>query len=100
MRNSKGFVNCFLAGIGGCYERRGENSPAEREQVHWWILIVIAAAAGLLLYGLFRWSAGAPEIDDEIAKERFRAEQDWRNLRRSGHDVPPNRDSKEVKMPS
>ena len=51
-----------------------------------WILIAIIAA-GLLLYALYRWAAGAPEIDDEIAKERFRAEQDWRGLRRSGDNV-------------
>jgi len=59
--------------------------------VHWWLLIPIAvAAAGLLLYALFRWAADAPEIDNEIAKNRFRAEQDWRNLRRSGENVPPS----------
>jgi hypothetical protein len=69
------------------------------DKVHWWFLIPIAAAAGLLLYGLFRWAAAAPEIDDEIAKERFRAEQDWRSLRRSGIDLPPTHGTKEIKTP-
>jgi hypothetical protein len=53
----------------------------------------------LLLYGLFRWAVGAPEIDGQIAKDRFREEQDWRALRRSGHDVPPSDARKEVKLP-
>jgi len=66
--------------------------------VYWWILIAISAGV-LLLYGLFRWSAGAQEIDDEIAKERFRAQQDWRSLRRSGENMPPSSSTKEVKMP-
>ncbi|HTT33124.1 MAG TPA: hypothetical protein VMH48_05950 [Methylomirabilota bacterium] len=66
--------------------------------MHWWMLIPIAAAAGLLLYALFRWAAGAPEIDDEIAKQRFRAEQDWRSLRRSGENVPPSGGAKEMKI--
>jgi len=58
--------------------------------VHWWAWIAVAlAAAGVLLYGLIRWAAGAPEIDDEISKERFRAEQEWRALRRSGENASP-----------
>ena len=73
--------------------------PRSVAQVLWWILLAIATAAGLLLYGLFRWAAGAPEIDDETAKEHFRAEQDWRGLRRSGENVPPAGASKEVKIP-
>jgi len=76
-----------------------ENRRRSVTEVHWWILIPIAAAAALLLYGLFRWSAGAPEIDDQIAKERFRAEQDWRALRRSGENVTPNGGTKEAKIP-
>ena len=55
--------------------------------LHWWYLIPIAAVAGILLYGLFRWASAAPEIDEEIAKERFRAEQDWRSMRRAGSDA-------------
>jgi len=56
--------------------------------VHWWILIPIAAAVLLSLYGLFRWASADAAIDAEIARERFRAEQDWRGLRRSGIDPP------------
>jgi len=54
--------------------------------VRWWILISIAAAVPLLLYALFRWASTDPGIDAEISKERFRAEQDSRGLRRSGND--------------
>ena len=67
--------------------------------MHWWILIAIAAVV-LLLYGLFRWSAAAPGIDDEIVKERFREEQDWRSSRRSGENMTPSSGAKEVKIPS
>jgi hypothetical protein len=59
--------------------------------VHWWMLIPIAAAVLLALYGLFRWAAADPGIDTESAKERFRTEQDWRGLRRSGIDAILNR---------
>ncbi len=52
--------------------------------VFWWILIPIAAAALLVLYGLFRWASAGPEIDAEAAREHFRAEQEWRALRRAG----------------
>jgi hypothetical protein len=53
----------------------------------------------LLLYGLFRWAAGAPEIDDEIAKQHFREEQDRRSLHRSGSKIPVSAARKEVKTP-
>jgi len=65
--------------------------PREHEQMHWWLwLAIVLAGAAVLLYGLFRWAAGAPEIDDEIAKKRFREEQEWRGLRRSGENSPPS----------
>lgn len=54
--------------------------------VFWWVLILVAASVPFLLYGLFRWASADPGIDAEIAKERFRAEQDWRGLHRSGSD--------------
>lgn len=57
--------------------------------VSWWILISIAAAVLLSLYGLFRWASADSGIDDEIVKERFREEQDWRGLQRSGTDATP-----------
>lgn len=59
--------------------------------MHWWMLIPIAAVIVITLYGLFRWASGAPEIDAEIAKQRFREEEDWRGLRRSGIDSAPHR---------
>jgi hypothetical protein len=74
--------------------RRGVTS------LHWWYLIPIVAAAAILLYALFRWASAAPEIDEEIAKERFRVEQDWRSMRRAGNEVPPSSGTKEVKLPS
>ena len=52
----------------------------------WWVLIPIAASVPFLLYGLFRWASADAGIDAEIAKERYRAEQDWRGLYRSGSD--------------
>jgi hypothetical protein len=54
--------------------------------VFWWVLILVAASVPFLLYGLFRWASADPGIDAEIAKERFRAEQDWRDMHRSGSD--------------
>ena len=74
----------FAAKLGDAKTSRRGFAGRGEAQVHWWMLIPVAAAAGLLLYALFRWAAGAPEIDDEIAKQHFRAEQDWRALRRSG----------------
>jgi hypothetical protein len=59
--------------------------------MHWWMLIPIAAVIVISLYGLFRWASGAPEIDVEEARERFRAERDWRGLHRSGIDAAPHR---------
>jgi hypothetical protein len=57
--------------------------------MHWWIYPILAAAALLALYGLFRWASAAPGIDADSDRERFRAEQDWRALRRSGVDASP-----------
>jgi hypothetical protein len=54
--------------------------------VSWWVLIPVAASVPFLLYALFRWASADPGIDAEITKERFRAEQDWRGLHRSGSD--------------
>jgi hypothetical protein len=65
----------------------------------WWVLIPVAALACLLLYVLFRWASADPGIDAQIAKERFRAEQEWREGRRSGSESNSPKTSKEVKMP-
>jgi len=58
--------------------------------VHWWILIPIAAAVVMALYGLFRWASGDPGLDEESGREHFRTEQDWRGLRRSTIDRTPS----------
>jgi hypothetical protein len=50
----------------------------------WWSLAGVLFVVPLLFYGLFRWASSDPAIDREIAKQRFRAEQDYRALRRSG----------------
>ena len=67
--------------------------------MHWWVLVPMAAAAGLLLYGLYWWASGDPGVETERAKERFRAEQDWRGLRRAGGELTPSSDREEVKLP-
>jgi hypothetical protein len=54
--------------------------------VLWWVLIPAAVAVPFLLYGLYRRALADPGIDAEIAKERFRAEQEWRSAHRSGND--------------
>ena len=54
--------------------------------MHWWVLIPIVAAGALLLYGLYWWASGDPAVEAERAREQFRAEQDWRGLRRAGSD--------------
>jgi hypothetical protein len=66
--------------------------------MHWWVLIPIVAAASLLLYGLYWWASGDPGVEAEKAKERFRASQDWRGLRRAG-ELTPGSDREEAKIP-
>ena len=53
----------------------------------WWLLVLIAGAMALAVYGLFRWAAGDRGIDEEIGREQFRAEQNWRGGHRAGE--PP-----------
>lgn len=50
----------------------------------WLVLLAAALAILALLYGLFRWASGDPEIDRQDTKQRFQAEQDFRALRRAG----------------
>jgi hypothetical protein len=54
----------------------------------WWCLAAVVLAVPVVFLAVFLWSSGDPaidrEIDREIAKGRFRAEQEWRALRRSG----------------
>jgi len=56
--------------------------------VHWLILVLIAVATVILLYGLFRWASADAGIDAEIVKERLRGRQDWSGLHRSAIDAP------------
>jgi len=64
------------------------------EPMLWWILIATAAVVSLSLYGLFRWVSADAGVDAEIARERFRVEQDLRASRRSGTEagLAPGRD--------
>jgi hypothetical protein len=55
----------------------------------WWILLAVAVAIPLFLFSLFRWASADPEIDREISRERFRAQQEMRWLRRSHANGPP-----------
>ena len=50
----------------------------------WWALLAFGVVALLLLGGLFHWISTDPEIERELAGDRFRAEQDYRAARRSG----------------
>jgi len=56
--------------------------------VHWLILVLIAVATVILLYGLFRWASADAGIDAEIVKERLRGRQAWSGLHRSAIDAP------------
>lgn len=56
--------------------------------VYWLILVLVAAATLILLYGLFRWASADAGIDAEIAKERLRGKQGWSGLHRSAIDAP------------
>jgi hypothetical protein len=62
--------------------------PGEGLAVHWLILVLIAAATVILLYGLFRWASADAGVDAKIAKEDSSAEQDWCRLHRSAIDAP------------
>ena len=56
--------------------------------VHWLILVLIAVATVILLYGLFRWASADAGIDVESVNERLRGKQDWSGLHRSAIDAP------------
>src|SRR5258706_15028168 len=49
----------------------------------WWGLATVVLVTPFLLYGLFRWASSDEGIERELSKERFRAEQESRCLRRS-----------------
>ena len=56
--------------------------------MYWVILVVIAAATLILLYGLFRWASADARTEAESSRERFGAKQDWTGLHRSTIDAP------------
>ncbi len=49
----------------------------------WWGLVAIVVAIPFLLLGFYDWASKDPGVEHDIAKERFRAEQELRWLRRS-----------------
>jgi len=49
--------------------------------------VAIVVAVPLLLFGLYYWASEDPGVEREDAKERFRAEQESRWLRRSSEDA-------------
>jgi len=53
----------------------------------WWGLAVFVLMIPALFYGIYRWASSDLGIKREIAKERFRAEQELRWLRRSGENA-------------
>jgi hypothetical protein len=48
----------------------------------WWVLVAIIVAIPFLLFEFYYWASKDPGVEREIAKERFRAEQELRWLRR------------------
>jgi len=53
----------------------------------WLSLVAIVVAATLLVLALYYWASKDPGVDREIARERFRAGQELRWLRRSGENA-------------
>ena len=47
-------------------------------------LLVGGVAVLIALAGVFRWASGDTAVEREAAKEKFRAEQSWRGMRRAG----------------
>ena len=57
----------------------------------WWGLAIVLLVTPFLLYGLFRWASSDEGIERELSRERFRAEQELRGLRRSSwSDIDSN----------
>jgi uncharacterized membrane protein len=50
----------------------------------WLAMLVFAVLVVILLAGLLRWALTDPDIERQIAKDLFEAEQDFRARRRSG----------------
>ena len=54
------------------------------DMLFWWALLAFGVAGVLLLVGSFRWISSDPGIERDVARADFRAEQDFRALRRAG----------------
>jgi hypothetical protein len=52
--------------------------------VFWWGMLAIAVTAVAALLGLFHWILTDPEAAPAAAQDEFRAEQEYRALRRAG----------------
>jgi hypothetical protein len=63
---------------------RNRFSMGNRGIMFWGALAVIILLISFLFLGVYPWASSDPAIDREIAKNRFRAEQEHRGLRRSG----------------
>ena len=52
--------------------------------VFWLGIVACAVAAVAALLGLLHWILTSPGIAHDLAKDRFRVQQDYRALRRAG----------------
>jgi hypothetical protein len=65
--------------------RTGFGLTQEDGELIWWGLVAMAVAGCL---GLAHWVMTDPGAERELARERFRAEQEARGLRRAGKLTP------------
>gem|GEM_PF-4298253 len=54
----------------------------------WWGILAFAATAVFALLGLLHWILMDPDVDRDIAKDRFRLEQEYREYRRASKMTP------------
>ena len=78
MPGGRGFGK-LRAGLGS------EHLGLEDGELIWWGLVAMAVAG---CAGLFHWVMTDPGAEREAARERFRAEQEARGLRRAGKLTP------------
>jgi hypothetical protein len=52
--------------------------------VFWWGVGIFTVTVVVALLGLLHWVLTDPDTDRDIAKDRFRLEQEYRELRRAG----------------
>jgi len=53
----------------------------EERALIWWGILAVAVAA---IFGLFHWILTDPDAERDVAKDRFRLQQESRALRRAG----------------